>query len=335
MSPVRVALIGCGSVGRRIHAAGLRLCPDVELALACSRSKESAEAVGASEITQDYRAVMVREDIDAVVIATPNNLHREIALAAFEAGKHVLCEKPLCLTVREAEALVARAEERSLVLMTGHVFLFNTGILKLKELTDAGHAGRLHYLRALRTNLGPVRADVNCVYDLASHDISIFMFLLGSHPLTVSAVGAAYLQPGIEDLAFITLRFPDDVLAHIQVSWLDPKKLREIVLVGDRRMIVWDDLAPTGPVHIYDKGIVLEPYYKDYGQFQLLAREGDVTIPRVSPEEPLRVQNAHFLRAVGQGMDRRDSHMAIGVLRTLEAVTASMRAGGAPIHVAT
>ena len=218
--------------------------------------------------------------------------------------------------------------------MTGHVFLFNPGIVMLKHLTDSGDVGRLYYLRALRTNHGPIRADVNCVYDLVSHDVAIFAFLLGGQPLSVSATGAAFLQPGVEDVAFITLRFAQDVVAQIQASWLDPRKRREIAVIGDRKMIVWDDLASTGPVQIYDNGVVREPYYQDYGQFHLLAREGDVTIPRVAPEEPLKIQNAHFLEAVQHGKAvRSDGHFALGVLRTLEAVTASMRAGGASVCV--
>jgi predicted dehydrogenase len=144
-----------------------------------------------------------------------------------------------------------------------------------------------------------------------------------------------FLQKGIEDLAFITLKYPKNVLASVQVSWLDPKKQREIVVVGDRKMIVWDELAPVGPIHVYDKGVIREPYYDDYGQFHLLAREGDITIPRVRPEEPLKVQARYFLQAVHEGSAKvSDGHFSLGVVKTLEAVTASMRKGGAMVKVA-
>jgi predicted dehydrogenase len=246
----------------------------------------------------------------------------------------VLCEKPLATETAHALDLAAAAASASRVLMTGHVFLFNAGIVALKQLLDRGDAGRLFYLRALRTNFGPVRDDVSSVFDLASHDVAIFNFLLGGQPHAVSAVGGAYLQPGVEDLAFITLRYPDDLLAHVQVSWLDPKKLREIVVVGDRRMIVWDELAPIGPIHVYDKGVLREPYYDDYGQFHLLAREGDITIPRIHAEEPLKRQNAAFLDCVRSGAAPvSDGAFSAGVVRVLCAIGESIRRRGAEVPV--
>jgi predicted dehydrogenase len=286
-------------------------------------------------VVEDYRALVERDDVDAVVVCVPTRKHEEVTRAALEAGKHVLCEKPLTETAAQAQALADLAQARGLTLMTGHVFLFNPGILKLRDLIIAGAAGQIHYLRAQRTNLGPIRADVNSVYDLASHDIAIFNFLLDAEPLRVSAVGAAFLQPGIEDVAFVTLTYPNGVIGGIQVSWLDPKKLREIVVVGDQKMVVWDELAPAGPISIYDKSVVREQYYDDYGQFHLLAREGDLTIPRVPPQEPLKVQNQAFLSAVRSGrVDRSDGPFAVGVVRVLEAIAQSLARGGAPIEVA-
>jgi predicted dehydrogenase len=285
-------------------------------------------------VLDDYRDLVGREDVDAVVVCVPTRKHDEVARAALEAGKHVLCEKPLTETAAQAQALADLATARGVTLMTGHVFLFNPGILKLREIITAGDAGRIHYLRAQRTNLGPIRKDVNSVYDLASHDIAIFNFLLDAEPLTASAVGAAFLQPGIEDVAFITLTYPNGVIAGIQVSWLDPKKLREIVVVGDQKMVVWDELAPAGPISIYDKSVVREQYYDDYGQFHLLAREGDLTIPRVPPQEPLKVQNQAFVSAVRSGrVDKSDGPFAVGVVRVLEAIAQSLAQGGTPVEV--
>lgn len=283
----------------------------------------------------DFRELVASPDVDAIVVCVPTKKHFEVASVALAAGKHVLCEKPLTVDPGEAQTLSDLAAKHGVILMTGHVFLFNPGILKLKELITAGTPGRLFYLRALRTNLGPVRHDVNAVYDLASHDIAIFNFLMQAQPITASAVGSAFLQPGIEDLAFISLKYPNDVMANIQVSWLDPKKLREIVVVGDKQMVVWDELAPAGPISIYDKGIVKEQYYDTFGQFQLLAREGDITIPRVKPNEPLKVQNQAFLDCIKAGkIDFSDGPFSAGVVNALDAIARSLKAGGAPMAVA-
>lgn len=283
----------------------------------------------------DFRDLVASPDVDAVVVCVPTKKHFEVAHAALMGGKHVMCEKPLTVDPGESATLSALAAERKLILMTGHVFLFNPGILKLRELITAGTPGRLFYLRALRTNLGPVRHDVNAVYDLASHDIAIFNFLMDAEPITASAVGAAFLQPDIEDLAFISLKYPNNVMANIQVSWLDPKKLREIVVVGDKQMVVWDELAPAGPISIYDKGIVKEQYYESFGQFQLLAREGDITIPRVKPSEPLKVQNQAFLDCIAAGsISFSDGPFSVGVVKALDAIARSLKAGGAPMAVA-
>lgn len=337
MNPLRIGVIGCGHWGPNHVRVFSQLRDSTVTAVADPDPKRLAAIAGQfPEIVglADYTELLAREDVDAVAICVPTRKHYEVAKAALMAGKHVLCEKPLCADVAEALELDALARERGLILMTGHVFLFNPGILKLKELITAGTPGRLYYFRALRTNLGPVRHDVNSVYDLASHDISIFNFLLESEPVTVSAVGAAFLQPDIEDLAFISMKYPNDVVANIQVSWLDPKKLREIVAVGDKQMVVWDELAPAGPISIYDKGIIKEPYYDDFGQFHLLAREGDITIPRVKPTEPLKVQDQKFLDCIRAGkIDFSDGKFSVGVVRVLSAIAESLKAGGAPIAV--
>lgn len=336
-TPLRVGVVGCGHWGPNHLRVFSQLPGSVVTAAADVDSRRRAAVSGqypGLAVLDDYRALVGRDDVDAVVVCVPTRRHGEVVQAALEAGKHVLCEKPLTPTVEEAERLVALAARLGLTLMTGHVFLFNPGILKLKALLDEQVHGRLHYLRAQRTNLGPIRQDVNSVYDLASHDISIFNYLLGATPVSVSAVGASFLQPGIEDVAFMTLTYPGGIIGAIQVSWLDPKKLREIVVVGDRKMIVWDELAPAGPVSIYDKSVVREQYYDDFGQFHLLAREGDLTIPRVPPQEPLKMQNQFFLDAVARGMlERCDGVFSTDVVRVLEATAASLQQGGAPVEV--
>jgi predicted dehydrogenase len=337
MSVINIGVIGCGHWGpnhvrvfSQIRDSRVVACSDLDP----KRLEAIREMHPQVQAFADYREMLKLAEVNAVVVAAPTRVHFPIVKAALEAGKHVLCEKPLCLHGKEAEELVALAKAKQRVLMTGHVFLFNSGIIKLKELVDSGDPGRIRYLRALRTNLGPVRRDVNSVFDLATHDIAIFNWVLQSRPESVSAVGGQFLQQGIEDVAFISLRYPNNILGHIQVSWLDPKKLREIVVVGDKKMVIWDELAPAGPITIYDKTVVRHENYEDFGQFQLLAREGDITIPKVRLEEPLKAQNRFFLQCTGEGrLPMNDGPFAIDVVRVLEAIEKSLKSGGAPVAV--
>ena len=334
---ISVGVIGCGHWGPN-HIRVFSALTGSTVTAVADPDERRLEAVGESHPAvrrvTDYRELLNQESLNAVVVATPTRMHYGIAKAALEARKHVLVEKPLCLTTLEGEELVRLARQNGVVLMVGQVFLFHNGIAKLKEFLEAGEAGTLYYIGSTRTNLGPIRQDVNAVYDLASHDVSIFNWLLGSRPLTVSAVGEAFLQEGIEDIAFISLRYPNDVLARIHASWLDPKKVREITIVGARKMITWDDLAPLGTVQVFDKSVVRDTYYADYGHFQLLAREGDITIPRVQLEEPLRKQARHFLSAIKRGRaELSDGESGVEVVRTIEAIQRSIKARGAPVEV--
>jgi predicted dehydrogenase len=279
---------------------------------------------------RDHTAALDNPTVDAVVIATPMSTHYQLVREAIAAGKHVLCEKPLCEYGKQAEELVELAHEHGRQLMVGHVFLFNPGIERLRELVADGELGRLYYLSAARTNLGPIRSDANAAYDLAAHDISIFNWLLGAEPEQVSATGASFLQPGLEDVVFISLRYPGDVVAAIQASWLDPKKVRQITVVGARRMATWDDLQLTAPLAVFDKGASTVPDYGDFGEFLRLSMwDGDIRLPKVRSEEPLKAQAVAFLRAIERGVvERSDGRFAVGVVRTLEAVAASIRSGG-------
>jgi len=338
VSVINIGVIGCGRWGpnhvrvfSQIRDAGVVACADLD----SNRLEAIREQHPHVQVFQDYREMLQTAAVDAVVVAVPTRVHYPVVKAALAANKHVLCEKPLCTDSQAAAELVELAEARQRVLMTGHVFLFNSGIVKLKELVSSGDSGRIYYLRALRTNLGPVRRDVNSVFDLATHDIAIFNWVLNSRPESVSAVGGQFLQEGVEDVAFISLRYPNHVLGHIQVSWLDPKKLREIVVVGDKKMVIWDELEPAGPITIYDKTVVRQENYEDFGQFQLLAREGDITIPKVRLEEPLKVQSRFFLKCVGEGrLPMGDGTFAVDVVKVLEAIEKSLQSGGAPALVA-
>jgi predicted dehydrogenase len=334
---INIGVIGCGHWGPnhvRVFSS-LRNSKVIAVAdLDPQRLQYVIEQYPTLSVHADYSAILENSKIDAVVISTPTDTHYHIVKHALQAGKHVLCEKPLCRKVNEGEELVVLARERHVILMVGHVFLFNTGILKLKELLTAQALGKIFYFSATRTNLGPIRQDVNAVYDLATHDISICNFLLDYTPLEVSAVGVAFLQSGIQDVAFISLKYPSEIVANIRVSWLDPKKVRQMTIVGDKKMATWDDLAEVGPVVIYDKGVIKEPYYSNYGEFQLLAREGDVTVPKIKPQEPLGVQNSYFLSCIEQGVIRiSDGQFGVDVVRILAAVNDSIASGGQPVAV--
>jgi len=279
---------------------------------------------------------MLKESpLDAVVIATPTSSHEQVVMAALRAGKHVFCEKPLALHSRVARRLCAEAKKRRLILMVGHTFLFNPGIRYLRNFILHGHHGRLYYLHAKRTHYGLFRPDVNVVWDLASHDVAIFNYLLKSEPTEVSAVGFDWLRKNIHDLSFISLRYPRGVMAHIHVSWLDPKKEREIMVVGDRKMAVWQDMASPGPVFIYDRYVIRQkPVLREFGDFQLLPREGDITIPKIDMEEPLLIQAREFLEAVQKRrIPISDGHFATRVVIALEAINHSIHLRGRPVRI--
>lgn len=334
---IRIGVVGFGEWGPN-HVRNFSNLPEAKVMGIADprpeRLKAARQQFQGIRTFQSHKALMEAVPLDALVVATPTSTHAEIVRDALEAGLHVLCEKPLCLRVEEGEGLIRLAEAKGLLLMVGHVFLFNAGILKLRQLVQERELGAVQYLTCRRTNLGPIRGDVNVIWDLASHDVSITNYLLNALPLQVSGVGQAYLRKGLQDVAFVTLTYPDGLLAHLHVSWLDPVKVREITAVGDRKMATWNDLIPFGPIRLYDKGVIKERHYADFGQFQLLTREGDVTIPRIPMEEPLRVQARHFLAALkGEVECLSDGRFALDVLNVLSAIDRSMAADGSPVPV--
>jgi predicted dehydrogenase len=284
----------------------------------------------------NYLSILRDERISAIVVATPTSTHFPIVRDALAAGKHVLCEKPLCESSADAAALVALAARRRRVLMVGHTFLFDPGIVALKELLKTGQTGGTCYLSADRTNLGPIRTDVNAAADLATHDIAIFNFLLDSQPQLVSASGACFLRKGIEDVVSIVLRYPGHVLATLRASWLHPRKIRQIAVVGTRRMATWDGLDAENPLVLYDKGARAEVARNGR---TLPASDsmwdGEISRPRIVPGEPLKVQAAHFLARIRKreldGLS--EGRFGLGVVRALEAVCRSIKENGSPVAV--
>ncbi len=332
-----IAVVGCGYWGPN-HVrtfCGLPDCRVTAVDVDGTRLARLAQAHPTIRIEDSLERVLADSAIDAVVIATPTQTHFDLVRRALLADKHVLCEKPLCTETAAARQLTDLALERGRVLMVGHIFLFNPGIETIKDVLEQGELGEIRYCSATRTNLGPVRSDVNVAYDLAAHDIAIFNWLLDEIPEDVSGQGGAWLQPGIEDVAFIQLRYPGGCLAHIHASWLNPIKVRQITVVGSQRMLTWDDLNLASPVTIYDRGAVATKSPAGLGGIpKIQTWDVDVSRPKITPTEPLRVQDQAFLEAIasGQGV-RSDGRFALGVVHALQAVAESLALGGVPIRL--
>lgn len=334
--PLRVGVVGLGHWGPNHARIFGRLA---RLTALCDAQPGRLSQVGqlhpGATCFEKLDAMLREAPLDAVVVATPTSSHEKVVTAALRAGKHVLCEKPLALHTDVSRRLCAEAKKRRLVLMVGHTFLFNPGIRRLREFIVGRDSGRLYYLHATRTHYGLFRPDVNVVWDLASHDVAIFNYLLNSEPTEVSAVGFDWLRKGIHDLSFISLRYPRGVIGHIHVCWLDPKKERQIMVVGDRRMAIWQDNASPGPISIYERYVIkTKPILREFGDFQLLPREGDITIPKIHMEEPLLVQAREFLDAVQRRrVPLSDGAFASRVVVTLEAINRSIRLRGKPVAI--
>lgn len=330
-SSVRVGVIGFGQWGPN-HVRNFRAIDDCDVARVCDTSEARLTLARRQfrdlEMTVDPHAVTRAADVDAVVIATPVQSHFALVQAALEAGKDVLCEKPLAASVDECRRLCDLAATKGRVLMVGHVFLYNPGVQHLKIDLDRGELGRVYYMDATRTNLGPVRRDVGAIHDLASHDISIFNFLLGAQPTEVSATGGFFLQSTVEDIGFLTLRYPREIVCHVHTSWLNPRKVRNLTIVGDHKMAVWDDMNNLEPIRYYDKGVTAD-HYSSFGEFQMILRDGAITIPKVRMFEPLLQQDQAFIEAVrSRRAPAADGEFGLAVVRVLEAAGASLRNDG-------
>ena len=342
---VGVGIIGYGYWGKN-HTRVFAELPSSTVVAVCDDDLDRLEEAGrrhpAAYLTPGLEDFLQADGLDAVVICTPASNHFELTLRCIQAGKHVLVEKPLTTRSVESEQLTRHAEDAGVVLMVGHTFLFNHGIIKLTDIISSGEVGRIHYLYARRTNLGPIRHDVNALWDLAPHDISVFNYLLDAEPEWVSAVGSRLLQSDREDVGFITLSYPGDVLAHIHVSWSDPNKVREIVVVGSRERILFNDVDTVEQVRIFERGVeVVTPdalppddFAPTYGEERLLVRDGDIRSPRLPVEEPLKRECDHFLYCIQTGFRPRSGGVeGAAVVRVMEAVDASLAQRGAPVAV--
>jgi predicted dehydrogenase len=276
--------------------------------------------------TTNYRDLLASPDVDGVVVATPVSTHGRLAREALLAGKHVLVEKPLAGSTEEVQELIRVATECHRVLMVGHTFVFNPAVRALRDLIEHGVLGDIFYIHSQRLNLGLFQRDINVLWDLAPHDVSILMYILDAQPIAVSASGSAYVQPGIEDVAYLDLAFPHRVRATIHVSWLDPNKVRRITVVGSRKMAVYDDVEVLEKIRVYDKGVDPPPPTASFGEFQLSYRYGDIMIPHVSSTEPLRLECQHFLECIQHGTTPlSDGLQGLRVVRVLESAQAALK----------
>jgi predicted dehydrogenase len=332
---VKIGIIGLGRWGpnllRNFHenpATSVPIAADADE----SRRALIAPRYPAINLASSAQAV-IASDIDAVVIATPTSTHYQLVRDALLAGKHVLVEKPITNDVGQACELAELATARGLVLMVGHVFVYNSGVEAVKQYIDEGVLGRVYYVSMVRTNLGPIRTDVDVVWDLAAHDISISNYWLEAVPEAVSANGGVWINEDVADAAFITLRYPRNVLVNIQASWLNPRKVRDITVVAEQKMLTLDDTMPDQPIRIYDKGVVDDVVHRGVvdtvSRFRSIVHEGEIRIPPVSLGEPLRNECEHFIDCIVNGTKSRSgAREAIDVVCALEAASRSMRKGG-------
>jgi predicted dehydrogenase len=284
------------------------------------------------EICTDINRIMSDAAIDMVAIATPVSTHHALARACLEAGKHVFLEKPMASTSGQCQELIRLAEERSLTLMVGHTFIYTPTVRKIKEIIESGQIGDVMSISCRRLNLGLFQKDINVAWDLAPHDISIILFIMKTRPVSVNCQGKAHVSPGIEDITSITLSFTNGGFATIQSSWIDPRKVREITIVGTKKMIVYDDTEPLEKVKIYDKRVEAPPHYDTFGEFQYSYHYGDILSPFIQQAEPLKIECQHFIDCIERGA-RPDSggHEGLAVVRVLEAATESLRREGGAI----
>jgi predicted dehydrogenase len=286
--------------------------------------------------TRDYGELLANPDVDAIVLATPVATHARLGRETLLAGKHLMVEKPLSNSVETAAELVDLAASLKRVLMVGHTFVYHPAVQVLREIVHSGELGRIYYANAQRLNLGVFQRDINVMWDLAPHDISILMSVLGKQPVAVSARGSAYVRDTIEDVAYLDVRFPERVSAAIHVSWLDPNKVRRLTFVGSKKMVVYDDVESLEKIRIYDKGVDAPPHTSEFGEFQLSYRYGSITIPHVPGVEPLRVECEHFLRCVlNNETPITDGEQGLAVVRVLESAEASLRRDGEFVPVST
>lgn len=330
---LRVAVVGLGYWGPNLVRV-LHEIPEAEVAYACDLEPERLEKIGARypavSLTTDYDQILADDSVDAVLIVTKVSSHHALAKAALEAGKHVFVEKPMATSSEQALELIELAEDRGLTLMPGHTFLYSPPVNKCRELIQSGTLGEIYFISMSRVNLGLHQSDVSVVWDLGPHDFSILRYWLEENPSRVSAIGRGCIIEGISDVAFIDLEFPSGTIAHVELSWLAPSKLRRTTIVGSQKMVVYDDTSNES-VRVFDSGVDV-PNPETFGEFRMTYRVGDIVTPNIGIAEPLYLELADFCTAARSGSKPRSSaRFGLDVIRVAEAVEASIRTDTAPV----
>lgn len=322
---IKVGLIGYGYWGPNLariisksQRAALRYIADVNKQVFTTVSKNYPE----TNVITDYKVILSDKQITAVCIVTPTSTHYTIAKNCIQAGKHVFIEKPLTNNVKDSEELVALAEKHKVILMVGHVFLYNPAVRFIKELILKGEIGKVRHLHFQRRSLGPIRKDVDVVWDLSPHDISMLLYFLDEKPVSLVASGISFLQQGVNDVVSVSLKFPGNIMANLIMSWIDPVKIRDITIVGDKKMILFDDVKQFGKVKVFDKNATIIEKTKEvsFGDYQIAIHEGDIQIPDIEEKEPLREELEHFIDCINK--NAKPLTDGVGGLEVVKIITA-------------
>jgi len=334
---VGVGVVGCGYWGPNL-IRNFRSTPGCSLKAVCDMDEERLAHMSAlyPEVTatKDFEDLVANDNIDALVVATPVYLHHELAMKSLQAGKHTFIEKPMGSSSEQCRELVTTARENSLTLMVGHTFLYSSPVRRIKDIVDKGDIGEIRYISSRRLNLGLFQKDINVVWDLAPHDLSIIVYIMGESPTALNCQGNANVTPGIEDVSNLTLLFPGGGFATVHNSWLDPKKVRDMTIVGTKRMVAYDDLEPLQKIRIYDLRVETPPHYDTFAEFQYSYHYGDMFVPYIKQEEPLKVECEHFIECIRKGETSLTSgEHGWEVVRILEAASQSLAQDGARVQL--
>src|ERR1044071_8018372 len=326
---IKVGVVGCGYWGPNL-VRNFRSLPDCSLKMMCDISENRLDHLKSlyPEVNgeTDFSHMLNGAGLDAVVIATAVKLHFPMAKASLLAGKHTLIEKPMAASSRECEELIEIARTKGLVLMVGHTFLYSPAVKKIKDIVDWGDIGDLRYISARRLNLGLFQKDINVAWDLAPHDLSIILYIMGESPLSVNCRGSAHVTPNIEDVTSMSLGFSRNRSAMVHSSWLDPRKIREMTIVGSKRMIVYDDVAPLEKIRIFDARVERPPHYDTFAEFHFAYHYGDMYAPYIKQEEPLKAECQHFLDCIREGRSPvSNGEQGLELVRILEASSVSLK----------
>lgn len=334
---INLGVVGCGYWGPNL-IRNLQNLPQARVKIVCDLNRERLRRISALypgiRTTTGFSTLLEKSGVDAVVIATPVRQHFALAKACLLAGRHVLIEKPMAASSAECSELITLADRLGLILMVGHTFLYSGAVRKIAEIVDSGELGDVRYINARRLNLGVYQKDINVAWDLAPHDLSIALHLLKESPLTVNCQGNAHITPGIEDVTNLSLGFRNSRFVTIQSSWLEPRKVREMTIVGSRRMLVYDDLRPQECIRVFDARVDAPRHYDSFGEFQYAYHYGDSHIPHFSQVEPLKTECQHFLDCISDGtVPLTDGRAGLELVRILEASSVSLKNNGAPVSL--